>query len=97
LKLENSIVANGGLMEAMPTLTVNGVKLENVPVIVQPGQAKGTIGLALGYGKKAAMKEEMQVGVNAYALYNNFNLTQSATIENGGQHMSLLVFKDKKR
>jgi molybdopterin-containing oxidoreductase family iron-sulfur binding subunit len=28
------------------------VKLENVPVIVQPGQAVGTIGLALGYGRK---------------------------------------------
>jgi molybdopterin-containing oxidoreductase family iron-sulfur binding subunit len=30
-----------------------------MPVIVQPGQAVGTIGLALGYGRKAALKEEM--------------------------------------
>jgi hypothetical protein len=28
--------------------------------------AVGTIGLALGYGRKAALKEEMQVGLNAY-------------------------------
>jgi molybdopterin-containing oxidoreductase family iron-sulfur binding subunit len=32
---------------------------------VQPGQAVGTVGLALGYGRKAALKEEMQVGLNA--------------------------------
>ena len=56
------------------------VKFENVPVIVQPGQAVGTVGLALGYGRKAALKEEMQVGVNAYSLYNGFNNVQSVTI-----------------
>jgi hypothetical protein len=67
--LKNEIVANGGLDGSYATITVDGVKLEKVPVIVQPGQAKGTLGLALGYGKKAALKEEMQVGINAYSLY----------------------------
>ena len=87
LGFQNRIVANGGLNGSYATLTVNGVKLENVPVIVQPGQAKGTLGLALGYGKKAALKEEMQVGVNAYSLYNNFNNVQSVTISKGnGEH-----------
>ena len=58
-----------------------------VPVIVQPGQARGTLGLALGYGKKAALKEEMQVGVNAYSLYNNFNNVQSASlVKADGEH-----------
>ncbi|QBZ96833.1 TAT-variant-translocated molybdopterin oxidoreductase [Flavobacterium sangjuense] len=80
LKLENKIVANGGLNGSYATLTVNGVKLENVPVIVQPGQAKGTLGMALGYGKKVGLKEEMQVGLNAYAFYAGFNNVQSATI-----------------
>jgi len=79
LGLENKIVANGGLNGSYATITVGGSKL-NVPVIIQPGQAKGTLGLALGYGKKAALKEEMQVGVNAYSLYNNFNNVQSAKI-----------------
>jgi hypothetical protein len=37
--LENEIVANGGLDGSYATITVDGVKLENVPVIVQPGQA----------------------------------------------------------
>ncbi len=80
LEFMNEIVANGGLNGSVANLEVNGVKLENVPVIVQPGQAVGTIGLALGYGRKASLKEEMQVGLNAYALYNNFNNIQSVKV-----------------
>jgi len=96
LALENKIVANGGLNGSYATLTVNGVKLENVPVIVQPGQAKGTLGLALGYGKKASLKEEMQVGVNAYLLYNNFNNVQSATLSKAiGEHEFACVQSQK--
>ena len=85
--LSNEIVANGGLNGSYVDLDVNGVKIANVPVIVQPGQAVGTIGLALGYGRKAAMQEEMQVGVNAYALYKGFNELQSVTITKvAGEH-----------
>ncbi len=87
LGLTNEIVANGGLNGSYATITVDGVKLENVPVIVQPGQAVGTLGLALGYGRKAALKEEMQVGLNAYALYKGFNNVQSVSIvKAGGVH-----------
>ncbi|WP_281631145.1 TAT-variant-translocated molybdopterin oxidoreductase [Flavobacterium luteolum] len=84
LGLSNEIVANGGLNGSYATITVDGAKLENVPVIVQPGQAVGTIGLALGYGRKAALKEEMQVGLNAYALYKGFNNVQSVSIAKAG-------------
>ncbi|MBW4359528.1 TAT-variant-translocated molybdopterin oxidoreductase [Flavobacterium taihuense] len=85
--LTNEIVANGGLNGSYVTLTANGVKLENVPVIVQPGQAVGTVGMALGYGRKAALKEEMQVGINAYALYSGFNNVQSVSIVKAdGEH-----------
>jgi molybdopterin-containing oxidoreductase family iron-sulfur binding subunit len=95
LGLENKIVANGGLNGSYATITVNGVKM-NVPVIVQPGQAVGTLGLALGYGKTAALKEEMQVGVNAYTLYNNFNNVQSATLEKAsGEHEFACVQSQK--
>ena len=81
LEMSNEIVANGGLNGSYATITTaDGLKLDNVPVIVQPGQAVGTIGLALGYGRTAALKEEMQVGVNAYALYKGFNDVQSVTI-----------------
>src|SRR5690606_27106624 len=81
LELENEIVANGGLNGSYVNLKVGNVTLESVPVIIQPGQAVGTIGLALGYGRQAAMKEEMRVGVNAYALYNNFNSVQAASVD----------------
>ncbi|RAR71719.1 TAT-variant-translocated molybdopterin oxidoreductase [Flavobacterium aciduliphilum] len=94
--LENRIVANGGLNGSYATLTVNGTKLENVPVIVQPGQAVGTIGLSFGYGRKASLKEEMQVGVNAYVFYNNFNNVQSVKLEKGkGEHEFACVQSQK--
>lgn len=87
LGLSNEIVADGGLDGSYAVLTVGDVKFDKVPVIVQPGQAKGTIGLALGYGKKAALKEEMQVGINAYSLYSGFKNVQSANLTKGsGKH-----------
>ena len=88
LGLSNEIVANGGLNGSYATITtVDGLKLENVPVIVQPGQAVGTVGLALGYGRKAALKEEMMVGLNAYSLYKGFNNVQSVSlVKAGGDH-----------
>ncbi len=88
LKLSNEIVANGGLNGSYANITTaDGVTLENVPVIVQPGQAVGTIGLALGYGKSVALKEEMQVGINAYSLYKGFNNVQSVTLAKAdGEH-----------
>jgi len=87
LDLENYNVANGGLNGSYANIEVGGVKLENVPVIIQPGQAVGTIGIALGYGRKESMKEEMQVGVNAYTLYANSNSNQVAKVTKaGGEH-----------
>ncbi|MFA7445798.1 MAG: TAT-variant-translocated molybdopterin oxidoreductase [Flavobacteriaceae bacterium] len=80
LGVKHENVANGGLNGHYITLEVGGTRLEMVPVIIQPGQAKGTIGLSLGYGRKAGMKTEMQVGVNAYTLYKNFKNTQVATV-----------------
>ncbi len=87
LGLVNENVANGGLDGSYVKLTVNGVSLDNVPVIIQPGQAKGSVGLSLGYGKKVGMKAEMQTGVNAYALYQGMNNIQSVKIEKvAGMH-----------
>jgi len=87
LGLENFHVANGGLNGSYVKLTVNGKTLPKVPVIIQPGQTQGVVGLALGYGRQSGLKEEMQVGVNAYALYQGFNNVQSVTIEKvAGEH-----------
>lgn len=85
--IKNEIVANGGLNGSYVTVSVGNTKIEKVPVIVQPGQARGTVGLAFGYGKKASLKEAMQVGVNAFALYKGFNSTQTVTITpEAGEH-----------
>jgi len=87
LGLINENVANGGLNGSYAKLTVNGVSLENVPVIIQPGQAAGTVGLSFGYGRQVGMKTEMQTGVNAYALYQGFNCIQNVTLEKAtGMH-----------
>lgn len=86
-EVENKMVADGGVNGSYVNLTVDGKVLESVPVIVQPGQAVGTVGLSFGYGKKAGMQSEMATGVNAYALYSNFSDVQSVTIEKvGGEH-----------
>ncbi len=87
LELKNWNVANGGLNGSYANVTVNGVTLENVPVIIQPGQANGSVGLSFGYGRKAGLKEEMQTGVNAYKLYQNFNSVQDVKIsKTSGEH-----------
>ncbi|WP_420321557.1 TAT-variant-translocated molybdopterin oxidoreductase [Flagellimonas sp.] len=87
LGLENYNVANGGLNGSYVNLTVNGTVLENVPVIIQPGQANGTVGLSFGYGRQAGMQEELATGVNAYTLYNNFSDVQSVSMEKAaGEH-----------
>lgn len=96
LGLQNNNVANGGLNGSYANITVNGVSIPNVPVIVQPGQAPNTVGLALGYGKKASLKEEMQVGVNAYAVYQGFNSVQSVSIvKAAGEHEFACVQSQK--
>ena len=81
LELENEIVSNGALNGSYVNISVGDTTVKNVPVIVQPGQAKGSVALALGYGKKEGMQKEMQVGVNAYPLYKNFSAFQNVSIE----------------
>ncbi len=81
LGLKNEHVANGGLDGSYADVTVNGVTVKNVPVLIQPGQAKGSVGLAFGYGRTAGLKDEMKTGVNAFALYQDFNPTQSVSVK----------------
>ncbi|MDC1325634.1 TAT-variant-translocated molybdopterin oxidoreductase [Ulvibacter sp.] len=85
--LENRHVANGGLNGSYVNVTMGDAVVENVPVLIQPGQAKGSVGLALGYGKTAAVQEEMQTGVNAFVLYKDFSSVQKVTLEKvSGDH-----------
>ncbi|HET8809129.1 MAG TPA: 4Fe-4S dicluster domain-containing protein, partial [Flavobacteriaceae bacterium] len=87
LELENPIVSNGAMNGNYVNLKLGNVELKKVPVIVQPGQAKGAIGLALGYGKKESIQKEMQVGVNAFPLYKDFKSFQSVSVKKAeGEH-----------
>jgi len=53
-------------------LQVNGLtEVIELPVIIQPGQAKGTVSVALGYGRTKAGKSANGVGKNVYSLIAN--------------------------
>lgn len=80
LGFENYNVANGAMNGNYAKITVNETTIEKVPVLIQPGQAEGTVGLAFGYGKIAGMQKEMQTGVNAYKLYQDYNNIQAVSI-----------------
>ena len=77
--VKNINVANGALNGSYADISMGGKTL-TVPVIIQPGQANGTVGLAFGYGKKLGLKDEMQVGINAYMFYENQNKVQEVSI-----------------
>ncbi len=74
----------------MVELTVGGQKM-NVPVMVQPGQAKGSIGLALGYGRTAAGRVADGVGVDANPLvtmvngFANYYITKGVSLKPTGE------------
>jgi MoCo/4Fe-4S cofactor protein with predicted Tat translocation signal len=86
LGLKNTHVATGALNGSYANITASGVTVK-APVIIQPGQAKGSIGLSFGYGRTTGLKTEMQTGVNAYTLYKDFNTIQDVTIEvASGEH-----------
>ncbi|MDO8968364.1 TAT-variant-translocated molybdopterin oxidoreductase [Algoriphagus sp.] len=67
------------------SITVNGKSLI-VPILVQPGQANGTFGLAIGYGRTKAGRVADGVGVNAYDLLDaskgfvNFDITTGVEV-----------------
>ncbi|WP_185868544.1 4Fe-4S dicluster domain-containing protein [Blattabacterium cuenoti] len=48
----------------------------NIPVLIQPGQAEGCIGLAFGYGQKIGKLSHVCSGFNAYKIYENFCIVQ---------------------
>jgi len=63
------------IIGSIATITVGGVSV-TAPVYPQPGQAPGTIGLALGYGRTSkALKVANGVGVNAFGFMNVSNET----------------------
>jgi molybdopterin-containing oxidoreductase family iron-sulfur binding subunit len=63
LKLEQSDVI---------TITANNYSI-TLPVLVQPGQATGTVSIALGYGRTSSGRVGDGVGANAYPFHTFLN------------------------
>ncbi|SFF63373.1 TAT-variant-translocated molybdopterin oxidoreductase [Sunxiuqinia elliptica] len=60
-------------------ITVNGLEL---PVFIQPGQAAGTIAVALGYGRSYAGKVGDEVGKNMFSYVSHVNGARQYYMEN---------------
>ena len=75
LGIKNWHVANGGLNGDIVNLKFGDLILK-VPVYIQPGQKENVLGLSFGYGRENSGKVASGVGVNAFNLYQKFNLVQ---------------------
>lgn len=53
-------------------ISANGKKV-TLPILVQPGQANNTVGIAIGYGRTLAGKAANGVGVNIYPFLGKVN------------------------
>ncbi len=71
LNLKNWNVSNGALNGSIVNIKADNKIIEKVPVMIQPGQANNTVGLALGYGRQKSGKAANNVGFNAYPLLNS--------------------------
>ena len=86
LGIENTNDSNGALNSNFAMVSLNGKSIQ-IPVIIQPGQAKGSVGLSFGYGRKDGVKKELQTGVNGFEFYQDFKNIQNVSIEAiGGVH-----------
>ncbi|UOQ52815.1 TAT-variant-translocated molybdopterin oxidoreductase [Hymenobacter cellulosivorans] len=80
-------VKNGWEQGDVLKVTANGVSIE-LPVLVQPGQANDTVGIAIGYGRKMAGKVGDNVGANVYPMAmvrdNSIIYANTVTLEKTG-------------
>ncbi len=56
---------------------INGVE---VPVLIQPGQARGSVSMALGYGRSKAGKVGNNLGINAFPFVKFIDGSRSYTL-----------------
>ena len=63
-------------------ITIPGKPAMRLPVMVQPGQTPGTIGIPLGYGRTKAGRVADNIGQNAYPLLSMVNGSLSYTALN---------------
>ena len=70
-------------------ITINGVTYENIPVIAQPGQTPGTVGVALGYGQAIGKKDEI-IGTNFYSsMKGMMNYSTNVSMEATGEQYQI--------
>lgn len=78
MKLKNWHSGDGALNGDCINLIKNGkVLIKDIPILIQPGQAIGSIGLAFGYGQKIGKFIQLCNGKNGYKVYDNFNIIQN--------------------
>lgn len=65
LKIKNIFNGKMAIDGSVVSIKLNEILVEDIPVFIQPGQAIGSVGLALGYGQKKSGKVA-RVGVNAF-------------------------------
>ncbi|MCG8309393.1 MAG: TAT-variant-translocated molybdopterin oxidoreductase [Cytophagales bacterium] len=63
-------------------LTAGG-KTVSLPLIVQPGQARETVGLAVGYGRTKAGRVANNLGINAFPFISEINGLSSLNVISG--------------
>ena len=72
-------VANGDIVE----ITLNGRSVKG-PIWTQPGMADYSLGLALGYGRRAG-RVGTGVGFNAYKIFSGKYIETGATVRKTGE------------
>ncbi|RPJ03300.1 MAG: 4Fe-4S dicluster domain-containing protein, partial [Spirochaetaceae bacterium] len=96
---DNYLCVSPGDASANDWKTGDLVSVDNkitIPVFVQPGQAKGTLSVALGYGRKAAGKAGEGVGQNFASFVraekgNRQNITSIESVTKTGGTYSLAL------
>lgn len=86
LGVDNWSSSNGSLNGNYVNVKANGQTLNNVPVLIQPGQAPKTVALAVGFGREGAGKAADSVGVNAFALMNGSHAASVEIEKAEGEH-----------
>lgn len=67
-------------------VTANGVEVE-LPLLIQPGQARTVVGVALGYGRNVVttlQNDLIDLGKNVYPMSKGGSLVQNVTLEKVG-------------
>lgn len=73
----------GDMTTQLVSLKVGNNEPIKLPAMVQPGQANGTVGVAVGYGRTNAGKVANGVGKNAYPLIDYKAGYQSKSVSSG--------------